>query len=142
MQKEDFLYLGLTFLSTHFRTVPACNRGCDTHFIALFHRYITPLAHPYAMPPGHITLAMSQPIFTFPVIKLDKFRYLRQLLELTNKQFIIICKNKIINKYGNIYLPYGRMIYQCLTCKVEASATFLYCSSFLIFSFNFDSSVW
>ena len=28
-----FLKLGLTSLSTHFRTVPACNKGYDNHFI-------------------------------------------------------------------------------------------------------------
>ena len=50
-------------ISGHIRTVPACNRGYDNHFIVLSHWNITPQAQSYDIPPGHIILATGQPVF-------------------------------------------------------------------------------
>ena len=50
-------------ISGYIRMEPACNRGYDTLFISLSHRYITRQAHLYDISPSHIILATGQSFF-------------------------------------------------------------------------------
>ena len=51
-------------ISGHIRAVPAYNiLGYDDHFIVPSHRDIALHVHLYDIPPGHIILAMCQPVF-------------------------------------------------------------------------------
>ena len=55
----------LTSISIHIRTVPAFNKRYDNNQIVLSHRYITPQAQSYDIPPGHIILKTDQPVIAF-----------------------------------------------------------------------------
>ena len=59
-----FFALGLTSLSGHIRTMPACNIGYAFHFIVLSHWNITPQALSCDISPGHIILATGQNVFS------------------------------------------------------------------------------
>ena len=71
----------------HIRTVPACNRGYDNHFIVLSHWNITPQAQSYDISTGHIILTTGQPVFS-----LNYTLYLSSALQGSfNYQFEIFC---------------------------------------------------
>ena len=54
-QSKIILLLGLTSLSTHFRTVPTCNRWYDNHFIELSQWYI--------LATGQSVFALNYPLY-------------------------------------------------------------------------------
>ena len=56
------------------RNVYACSRRCDSHFIVLSHRNITPQEHSYDIPPGLIILATGQPVFVLNTLYMPSIR--------------------------------------------------------------------
>ena len=94
------------------RTVPACNKGYDNHFIVLSHWDITPQAQFNDFFPGLIILATGQPLFA-----LNHTLYMssiRQGLGFNNKFEIIGLTWPVIKpghaRHGAIALP---QCYQC-----------------------------